>query len=63
MTDIDRVGILPDASCALGGPRQAQAAAGVPVDRRTAESMLAQLAADSCVLTAEALLESQLVHS
>ena len=39
-----------------------QAAAGVPVDRRTAESMLAQLTSDSCVLTAEALLESQLVH-
>lgn len=63
MTDIDRVGILPDSSCALGGPDAEQAAAGVPVDRKTAESVLTQLQHDSCVLTAETLLELELVHS
>jgi hypothetical protein len=63
MTDIDKVGIQPEASCALGGPEEGQVAAGVPVDRKTADTMLAALQADSCVLTAEALLESELVHS
>lgn len=62
MEDIDKVGIEPDAACTLGQPGM-QAAAGVPVDRKTISSVLSQLQDDSCVLTAEQLLESQLVHS
>lgn len=63
MSDIDKVGIQPDSACSLGGPESEQIAAGVPVDRKTADTMLAALQADSCVLTAEALLEPKLVHS
>ena len=62
MEDIDKVGILPDTACTLGEPGR-QAAAGVPVDRKTASSVLSQLQEDSCVLTAEALLESKLAHT
>lgn len=62
MEDIDQVGIQPDAACSLGEAGH-QAAAGVPVNRKTAESVLSQLQQDSCVLTAEALLESQLAHT
>lgn len=62
MEDIDKVGIQPDTACTMGEPGH-QAAAGVPVDRKTASSVLSQLQEDSCVLTAETLLESQLIQS
>ncbi|CAL8463172.1 g2706 [Coccomyxa elongata] len=62
MMDIDKVGIQPDTACTMGDPGH-QAAAGVPVDRKTASSVLSQLQEDTCVLTAETLLESQLIHS
>ncbi|CAL5229708.1 g13081 [Coccomyxa viridis] len=62
MEDIDQVGIQPDTACSLGDAGR-QAAAGVPLNRKTAESVLSQLQEDSCVLTAEALLESQLAHT
>jgi hypothetical protein len=57
------VGIQPDQSCGLNGQQPRQAAAGVPMDRKTAASILTQLQADSCVLTAEQLLETEIVHS
>ena len=62
MEDIDKVGIQPDTACTLGEPGR-HAAAGVPVDRKTASSVLSQLQEDSCVLTAEQLLEGQIIHS
>lgn len=63
MEDIDQVGIQPDTACSVGDAGRQQAAAGVPLNRKTAESVLSQLQEDSCVLTAEALLESQLAHT
>lgn len=63
MADIDQVGIQPDSSCNLtpGDEEGQQAASGMPVDKEAAASIALQLESDSCVLTAQNLLESQLV--
>ena len=62
MEDIDQVGIQPDTACSLGDAGR-QAAAGVPLNRKTAESVLSQLQEDSCVLTAEAPLERHIANT
>ena len=63
MADIDQVGIQPDSSCSISAPGEEgqEAASGMPVDKAAAASIATQLESDACVLTAESLLESQLV--
>lgn len=63
MAEIDQVGIAPDQACSLsrGGEDSQQAASGMPIDAAAAESMALQLQSDACILTAESLLESQLM--
>ncbi|KAK9826495.1 hypothetical protein WJX81_006338 [Elliptochloris bilobata] len=56
LTEIDQVGIRPDASCALGP----QAPAGMPVSSGAASTVAASLADDACMAVAEALIESRL---
>ena len=62
MAEIDQVGIQPDSACSPSRSEgDQQAVSGMPVDRASADSIASQLETDSCVLTAEALLESQLM--
>jgi len=56
LTEIDQVGIRPDASCALGP----QAPAGMPVSAGAASTVAASLVDDACMAVAEALIESRL---
>ena len=56
LTEIDQVGIHPDASCALGP----QAPAGMPVSSGAASTVAASLIDDACMAVAEALIESKL---
>lgn len=56
LTEIDQVGIRPDASCALGP----QAPAGMPVSMGAASTITASLADDACMAVAEALIEAKL---
>ena len=60
LVDIDHEGIKPDEACSPlegafgGGP------GGVPVTEAAAQGAAARLALDSCVITAEHFLDSQL---
>jgi hypothetical protein len=67
-TDIDRVGVTPDRSCAPlplgpggggGGSAGPASVPGIPVGPGADARVIEELETDSCVLTAEALLEAR----
>jgi hypothetical protein len=57
MNDIDKVGIVPDHSCAVPGSNVKQQAALKP---QRISALLSELEQDSCLLAAEAVLKGQM---
>ncbi len=58
-TDIDKVGVIPDRACTSvfpGGPRNVP---GIPIGPGADEQVIDALETDSCVLTAESILDAR----
>jgi len=58
--EIDKIGVLPNRACtALGGPDTPASVPGIPVGPGADAQVIEELTTDSCVLTAEALLDAR----